>query len=146
MTVPTLVLRPDFSFVELEAVLAAHGWAGGSSTAFPPLVAGEPELARWTKRRAALDYTCNPAIWFRTLQAEGVGEAEWSLLGSDLPHLAESDVLELLHDADDERVLLGLFAARALGATAAAPRIAELTAHARPLVRDTARALGVEDR
>jgi hypothetical protein len=144
MTVPTLVLRPDFPFVELYRVLAAHGWTGGSSTAYAPLVPGEPELARWTKRRGVIDYTCNSAIWFRTLQTRNVGKDELSLLSSDLPHLGESDVLELIDDADDERVLLGLFAAHALGATVPPARMAELAAYERPLVRDTSRRLNCD--
>lgn len=133
-----LVLAPDLQFAELERVLSAQGWAGGPAVAFAPLVPGEPELGRWTKESAALDYACNPAIWFRTLDGRDVSDADWSALGAELRHLDGAAAVALLDEPFEERVLVGLFAVRALGATDAAGRVERLARDARPLVREVA--------
>jgi hypothetical protein len=133
-----LVLQPDVPFTELEAVLARSNWSGGPTIAFAPLVPGEPELARWAKHGATLDYACNPAIWFRTLEGNGVADAEWSALSADVRHLDEPAAIALLDEPFDEIKLVGLFALRTLGAKGAGAAIARLTSDPSPLVREAA--------
>jgi hypothetical protein len=133
-----LVLEPGLQFVELDAVLSSHGWSGGPAVTFAPLVPGEPELARWTKQSAALDYACNPAIWFRTLDGRDVSDADWSALTVELRHVDGAAAVALLDEPFEESVLVGLFAVRALGATDADGRVERLASDPRPLVRELA--------
>jgi hypothetical protein len=133
-----LVLQPDVQFAELEAVLTRSGWSGGPTIAFAPLVPGEPELARWTKHTATLDYACNPAIWFRTLDGRDVSDADWSALTVELRHVDGAAAVALLDEPFEESVLVGLFAVRALGATEAAGRVERLASDPRRLVRELA--------
>jgi hypothetical protein len=139
-----LVLAPDLPFAELERALTAQGWSGGSTVAFAPLVPGEPELACWTKQSAALDYSCNPAIWFRTLDGRDVSDADWTALTVELRHVDGAAAVALLDEPFEERVLVGLFAVRALGATNAVGRVERLASDPRPLVRELALQVRVE--
>ena len=129
-----LVLEPDTRFAFVEAVLVGRGWHGGPTSALAPLVPGEPELVVWQRGAARLSYTCNPVVWFRLLEGEEVDDDEWVAIAAALPHLSTEGVIALLGEADDELVVLGLYAARALELASALPRVSELSKHPRPLV------------
>ncbi|WP_028066660.1 hypothetical protein [Solirubrobacter soli] len=130
MSARRLVLRPELAFSDLDAALSASGWNGGSVLAFGPLVPGEPELARWQRGSARLEYTCNPAIWLRVLDAFGVNTLAWDALSDALEPLDEADILGLLGASSDEHVALGIFAARALRLAAATEPLEALAARA----------------
>jgi hypothetical protein len=134
----TIVLRPDVTFRAIEDALAQLGWSGGATTTLAPLVPGEPEMAMWRRQTARLVYTCNPTVWFRTLEGRAVSPDDWRAVVDGLPYLSDEDVVGLLHDTDDERIVLGIYAAGALGLTSAAPVIDALSSHPRPIVRHVA--------
>ncbi len=103
----TRVLAPDFTFAHLAARLAAEGWRRMDLPGLlPPLRPGEPELARFEKPGAALDYSFNPAIGLRLL----TGPAP-----EGLPDLREADIAALIASEAEDRVLCGALAAVALG-------------------------------
>lgn len=121
ITHPTLVLQPSFAFAQIEAALARLGWARAADTSVaPPLVPGEPEFASWSRGDAGgarISYTFNPVVRLRVLVF--YGERAGALLAeavSALPALGLKELRELLQSNDARTLLLGILAARALGA------------------------------
>ncbi|XXT19164.1 hypothetical protein WME94_53955 [Sorangium sp. So ce429] len=139
-----LVLAPDLPFPALAAALAALGFRRDDAVRprTPDLVPREPELAAWTlgDGGARVTYTCNPVVSLRVLSPAGVPAEALDRLAARLPHLDLVAVAGLLAEAEPRRVLLGLFAARALGAVALAGRVAALRGHPEPTVARAAEA------
>lgn len=118
-TNPTLVIRPECGFERIAAALARAGWERAPDTsAAPPLVPGEPEFASWSRgEEGRVSYTFNPVARLRVLVFYGPGAAGlFEEAGRSLPTLGLADLRELLQAADARRLLLGIFAARTLGA------------------------------
>jgi hypothetical protein len=109
-----LVLAAGLPFVRLEAIMAGLGWSGGPLGTLPPLLAGEPELARWRRAIAVADYDFDPVSRLRRLTLIGAGPPERGALSAALPLLDAADVAALLRSAADEAVLRGILAADAL--------------------------------
>jgi hypothetical protein len=130
---PTLVLAPEVPFHEVHAWLVGAGWEGGPVNLTPPLIADEPEVARWRRGDQLADYALDP-VMLRVLRGP-VGEPA-------LPALGQCEVLALL-DRDPrtatEAVLRGVLAARALHLARAAPRLRALGAARVPMVAAAAR-------
>ncbi|MFN7931238.1 MAG: hypothetical protein U0Y68_25580, partial [Blastocatellia bacterium] len=99
----------------------------------PEMIAGEPEVAAWTRGDTGerLTYTFNPVVSLRVLTCTAELTAE---LAAHLPRLELADLRSLLSASDPRRVLLGLFAARAVGANELASAIVPLCWHSDPLV------------
>ena len=103
---PVRVLAPDYAFAALAARLRAGGWRRLDLPGLlPPLLAGEPELARFERAGAVLDYSFNPAIGLRLL----TGPAP-----DGLPELREAEIAALIASQDAARMLCGALAAAAL--------------------------------
>jgi hypothetical protein len=114
MTVATtpMILDTAVTFADLDAAVTDLGWVRHGTTAAPPLVPGEPEVATWTHPLAGtLVYTCNPVVWLRVLDLGTVERAAAVALAVRLPHLGESAIAALLRAGPTELVLLGVLAA-----------------------------------
>lgn len=138
----SLVLDPDFSFGSLDASLAALGFRRDPSVrpVTPDVIPGEPELAAWARVDGPerLTYTFNPVVSLRVIDATGLKAEAAAALALRLPVLDAGALVALLAETDSRRILLGLFAARALGARTLAPAVAPLAAHPDPTVRQAA--------
>lgn len=141
MTKPTLVLRPEFGFAEMEAALARLGWARTADTsAAPPLVAGEPEFASFEGRGGRASYTFNPVVRLRVLVFRGERAADaCAEAARALPALDHADLRRLLSAEDPRTLLLGILAARALRSLLVADLLEELCGHAHARVAAAAR-------
>ncbi|HWS89086.1 MAG TPA: SUMF1/EgtB/PvdO family nonheme iron enzyme [Pyrinomonadaceae bacterium] len=118
---PKLALLPSVTFEQTAAALARLGWRRAADTSVaPPLVAGEPEFASWSRddeEGARISYTFNPVALLRVLVFYGTRAAELRAeVESALPALGLAELRELLQSTDARRLLLGVFAARELGA------------------------------
>jgi hypothetical protein len=102
------MLPPEVSFAQLRAILIEAGWheqpVRGS---WPPLLAGEPESARFEKEGEVLLYSFNPAVRLRLIEGAAVP--------ARLQPLERAEVAALLLHEDPEVVLRAMFAAAALG-------------------------------
>lgn len=132
---PTLVLLPSISFTQTDATLAPLGWTRSPDTAVaPPIIPGEPEFASWSRydgeERARISYTFNPVVRLRVLVFYGSRAAELrDEAASALPALGLAELRELLQAADARRLLLGVLAARELGADAVLDLLDPLREH-----------------
>lgn len=131
MTRDQLVLDPAFTFAELHARLTGLGFARDPFVRplTPDTVSGEPELAAWAHGDERLTYTFNPVVSLRVLAASQVAAATVALLAQRLPVLDAAAVGQFMTEPDPRRNLLGLFAARALGAGELVLVVAPLRAH-----------------
>jgi hypothetical protein len=137
------VIDPALGFPAMAAALESIGFRRDPSVR--PLtrdvLPGEPELAAWTigDGAARLTYTLNPVVSLRVLAPSEVPGETLALVASRLPLLDAPAVARLLAEADPRRVLLGLFAARTLGARELAPQVEALRVHTDPLVSRAAK-------
>lgn len=138
---PNLVIAPTFSFAEVKRRMEAAGWARDPDPTAPsPILPGEPELASWHApdgTRAV--YSFNPAMHLRVLTFEGASAAgHANAAAGQLPTLSPQDVAALLEAEQDEKLLLGVYAAGALRLLPLAPKLTELTRHPDELVAKSA--------
>lgn len=147
---PKLVLQPSIAFAQIEATLSRLGWARSADTSVaPPILPGEPEFASWSRASeggragddgARISYTFNPVVRLRVLVFYGPRAGELRAeAASALPMLELSDLRELLQSADVRRLLLGVFAARELGAFMTLDLLEPLREHAEEAVARAAR-------
>lgn len=138
----SLVVDPDLGFAQLDARLAALGFARDPSVrpVTPDAIAGEPELAAWSRDGERLTYTFNPVVSLRSLTTDAMSAETSGVLQSRLPLLDTPAVGTLLTSSDPRRILLGIFAARALDAGDLALIVASLQAHADAPIRRAAAA------
>lgn len=123
----TRALAPDYGFASVAARLRAEGWRQVDLPGLlPPLLAGEPELARFEKAGAVLDYSFNPAIGLRLLS----GPAPESL-----PELREAGIATLITSQVEDQMLCGALAAAALDLRALHAPILDAAARASPALR-----------
>ena len=139
-----LVLHPAITFAELSEALSGLGWNRSADTSVaPPLLPGEPEFASWShagNAGARLSYTFNPVVRLRVLVFYGPRAAELrDEAERALPSLGLAELRELLQSADARRLLLGVLAARELGAYAVLDLLEPLRAHAEQAVARAAR-------
>jgi hypothetical protein len=139
MTPDRLVVVPELSYDELNAALGELGWAFESGPSYPPLVAGEPELATWRRGDDNLLYACNPVAWLRVLDLSDVSHPSDRLaLALRLPLLDSARIARLLRTRDTESVLLGVLAADVLGMREHLPAVRALMHHREGVVAATA--------
>jgi hypothetical protein len=101
------VLTPDMTFGSLRLRLADLGWTEERVPALlPPLIAGEPETAAFSRDGLRLDYRFNPALRLRVIEGP---------VPPDLPSLPVTDLPGMIRSPDPETALLGIAAAGALG-------------------------------
>lgn len=117
-----VVLPPELPFTAVHAAFVEAGWTGGPIMLTPPMVAGEPELARYRNGESVATYTADPVMWLRTVTTAD------PLPLPGFPVVAPTTVLTWLADdgADEvarERRLLGVVAAGELGLAKAVPRL-----------------------
>jgi hypothetical protein len=127
---PALVIAPGFTFARLDRVLNALDFTGGATTLRAPLVAGEPEVAEWTRRQILLRYTFDPVTFLRVLYVDGpeadAAPAVRRVLAR-IPLVGEDEVLADLNSDDDEAVLRAIRAAGVLRLTRARERLRSLS-------------------
>jgi hypothetical protein len=137
-----LVLDPSLSFPAIAAALGDLGFDRDEATRplTPDTLPGEPELAAWTRGDGRLTYTFNPVVSLRVLAPSAAvsGEAVASV-AARLPHLDAPAIARVLAETEPRRLLLGLFAARALGDRRLAGAVAPLLAHPDPTIARAAR-------
>jgi hypothetical protein len=134
-----VVLAPELSYVELDATVRRLGWEHVSGPTYPPLVAGEPELATWRQGGDSLSYICNPVAWLRVLDLSAVAEAARRLaLVASLPLLEDDELRRLLRSRAPETVLLGVLAVDVLRASKHLPAVRALMHHREPTVAQAA--------
>jgi hypothetical protein len=101
------VLPPDLAFDALRLQLTRLGWTEERVPGLlPPLIAGEPETAAFSRDGLRLDYHFNPALRLRVIEGP---------VPPGLPSLPVTELPEMIRSADPERALLGIEAAAALG-------------------------------
>ncbi|WP_454698351.1 hypothetical protein [Arthrobacter humicola] len=138
---PALVVSPDFSFTEIDQVVRTLGFAGGAVTLRAPLLAGEPEVAEWTRRHVLLRYTFDPVTLLRVLYLDGgeaVGVPAVQKLVARLPQLSEGQVLADMGSTDEVTCLRAIQAVSVLRLAAARDRLVRLSQHAQVSLRTAA--------
>ncbi len=135
----SVVLDPVFRFERIDTAVRALGFRRDDAVqpVTRDMIAGEPELAAWRRNEGdeRITYTFNPVVSLRVLACT---RETASALGAHLPLVTTDDVRRWLGEREPRRVLLGLFAAHALGADDLADAIAPLRTHPDPLVRRAA--------
>lgn len=135
----SLVLDPSFGFGALDGTLQSLGFRRDDSVRpfTQDMIPGEPEVAAWVRGDAGerITYTFNPVVALRVIACATEITRE---LAAHFPRLDIAAIGTLLTEPDPRRVLLGLFAARALGASELASAIVPLRGHSDPLVRRAA--------
>src|SRR5262249_47180675 len=126
-----LVVDPAFTFAQLAGRLESLGFVRDISVrpVTPDAIPGEPELAAWTRDSERLTYTFNPVVSLRAIAANHVSGETMSVVYTHLPLLDLAAVGDLLTESEPRRILLGLFAARAMAAGELALVVAPLQAH-----------------
>src|SRR5436309_918668 len=104
-----VVLSPPLTFSAVAEMLELEGWEGGPITSLPPLIAGEPEFARWTRAGGTLRYEFNPVAEVRMVEVEGSAGAP------PLPVLTREELEERFASPSPQDQLFGVLAARHLG-------------------------------
>jgi hypothetical protein len=132
-TRPARVIAPSFTFAKLDHVAQALGFTGGATTVRAPLVAGEPEVAEWSRRQILLRYTFDPVAFLRVIyldSAEVAGAPMVQRLMARLPIVSKEQVLGDLASDDDETVLRAIQAAAVFRLVAARDQLARLSREA----------------
>ena len=110
-----LIVKPSFSYQEIEAVLHRMGWQrDGLDLATAPTLANEPEVMTWSwaGRKPYLVYTFNPVVKMRVLDVASVPPAMREALAKELPLLDTRAIAKLFESDDIRERLLGLWAAQ----------------------------------
>ena len=127
---PARIIAPGFTFARLDRVIRAHDFTGGATTVRAPLVAGEPEVAEWSRRQVLLRYTFDPVSFLRVLYLDGpeaaAAPAVQRVLAS-LPLVGEDQILADLASDDEVAVLRAIQAAGVLRLTGALERLRTLS-------------------
>lgn len=117
------LLPPEMPFTAIHAAFVTAGWEGGPVTRTAPLVADEPEVARYRRGDVVITYALDPVMFLRTV----AGDAPPSVL-PELPWVDGAEVLTWLATEGEgeparERRLLGILAAAELGLREATPTL-----------------------
>ena len=127
---PARIIAPGFTFAQLDRVVHALDFTGGATTVRAPLVAGEPEVAEWSRRQILLRYTFDPVTFLRVLYLDGPEAAAAPAVRrvlARLPLVDDGQVLADLASDDDEAVLRAIQAAGVLRLTDARERLRSLS-------------------
>src|SRR3954471_14349024 len=101
------VLQRGLRFAEIAALAEAEGWRTVPITGLrPPLIPGEPELARFERGNEILIARFNPAVGLRVLEGP-------TLLAA--PVLDARGIIGLIESPNPETALCGILAAEAAG-------------------------------
>jgi hypothetical protein len=128
----SLVVDPGLKFAALDGRLTTLGFTRDATVrpVTPDIIAGEPELAAWTRGKAErLTYTFNPVVSLRVIQCSGSTDELAASLSGQLPLLDSNAIEKLLVASNPRRVLLGLMATRVLRAEELTPAVALHAAH-----------------
>lgn len=138
---PARVIAAGCTFARLDRVVQTLGFTGGATTVRAPLLAGEPEVAEWSRRQILLRYTFDPVTFLRVIRFDGPEAAEAPVvkrLMARLPIVSDEQVLADLDSADDETALHAIQAVAVLRLTAAREQLRRLSREAPDLVRSAA--------
>src|SRR5262249_40039438 len=121
----SLIVAPDVGFGAVAAAVEATGLRPEARGAGPPLIAGEPELASWSRGggKPFVTYTLNPVAMLRVLDVATAPPPLRADLASRLKLLARDEVASLLDASETRDVLRGLWAARETQRTDPTPRV-----------------------
>ncbi len=137
-----IVLSKSFTFINLDQRLTDLGWRRRpDSTAPPPILPNEPDMAAWTHpdADAHLDYAFHPAMSLRLLMIRGENVDEIGAgLSQRLPTTGVEEARQLLGAPEVESMLLGIHAVSAINAFELVDRIAGLMNHPDELVEKEA--------
>ncbi|MFD2081308.1 hypothetical protein SAMN05421678_1045 [Actinopolymorpha cephalotaxi] len=140
-TPPARVIDPRCAFARLDRVARTLGFTGGATTVRPPLLAGEPEVAEWSRREILLRYSFDPVTFLRVLRLDGP-EADSApvvqRLLARLPLVTDEQVLADLDSYDDETAVRAIQAVGVLRLTAAREKLRHLSQGTRDVVRNAA--------
>jgi hypothetical protein len=140
-TPPARVIDSGCTFARLDHVAQTLGFTGGATTVRPPLVAGEPEVAEWSRRQILLRYTFDPVTFLRVIRLDGP-EAESNPvvqgLMARIPLVTDEQVLADLGSGDDETAVRAIQAVSVLRLTAAREKLRHLSQEARDVIRTAA--------
>jgi len=139
----SLIVAPDVGFSAVAAAVEATGLRPEARGAGPPLIAGEPELASWSRGggKPFVTYTLNPVAMLRVLDVATAPPPLRADLASRLKLLARDEVASLLDASETRDVLRGLWAARETQRTDLTPRVQALAGSASGILGDAARAV-----
>jgi hypothetical protein len=127
---PARVIAPSFAYATLDRIARDFGFTGGATTVRAPLVAGEPEVAEWSRRHILLRYTFDPVTFLRVIYLDDPEAADAPVvqrLLARLPVVSAEQVLGDLASNDDETVLRAIQAVSALRLTAARVQLRRLS-------------------
>jgi len=126
------VLQRGLRFAEIAALAEAEGWRSVPIPGLrPPLIPGEPELARFERGNEILLARFNPAVGLRVLEGPTVRAA---------PVLDARGITGLIESPDPETALCGILAAEAAGLSHLEPAMAEAARRLSPPADAVARA------
>ena len=126
------VLQRRLRFAEVAALAEAEGWRPVPIPGLrPPLVPGEPELARFERGDEILLARFNPAVGLRVLEGPPLRAA---------PVLDAHAIAELIESPDPETALCGVLAAEAAGLSHLQPAMGVAARRLPPPVDRVARA------
>ncbi len=128
------VVAPYVPFAMIDAAARSVGLRGGPTTALPPLVPGEPELAEWWHEDVLVSYSFDPTVSLRVLSADGDRPGPWGRLTARLVVVDEAGVRRWLDALDEEDLVRGILAVEALQLAGLIPRIDQLRGHASTVV------------
>lgn len=132
------LLPPQLPFTAVHGAFVDGGWSGGPVTLTAPLVADEPEVARYRREGEVATYAVDPVVWLRTVATDATSSLP------DLPWVSPTEVLAWLATVGSteparERRLLGVLASGELGLRRAVPALRRLAAADDALVAAAAR-------
>lgn len=133
MTRP-VVVAPDVTFAVIDTALRELGWTRDPDPYAPaPVIEGEPELASWSRGsqdETRVVYGFNPAVWLRVLSFVGPDATRASeQVGGLLRIVSTAEIGVMLGAVGVDLPLLGVLAAREMGASELLPEIAGLIEH-----------------
>jgi hypothetical protein len=141
----SLIVAPEVGFDAIAAAVEAIGLAPEARSSGAPLIAGEPELASWSRRGAKpfVTYTLNPVAMLRVLDVATAPPSLRADLAARLALLSADAVASLLVAPAIRDTLRGLWAARETQRIDLIPRIQALGA-APGILGEEARAVAAD--
>jgi hypothetical protein len=136
-TPPARVIDSECTFARLDAVVRALGFG-----LRPDTVAGEPEIAEWSREEVLLHYKFDPVSRLRVIRVDCPDAASTGILQpllERIPFVTEEQVLADLGSDEDATLLRALQAVSILRLTSARERLRDLIGRdARDAVRSAA--------
>lgn len=132
---PPRVAVQGLSFSQLLRRLEAGGWTADVIDRRPPLVAGEPELARFERGADRMLCPFDPVAGVRWLELDRCRPPTAREVWRAVPQWAAVDASAALADSEDvDQVLWGLRLAEVLADRSLEPAVARHRTHVRPVI------------